>query len=70
MDKTENAKILYHKTEKALFNKKEELFKLGNTIKWEMSQEDAKAYDKSALTSDKELAFRIMCHKVYMNILT
>jgi hypothetical protein len=52
------------KNEKNLFSKKESLFKAGNTLKWELSPEDAKRYDKSILTSKKELAFKVICSKV------
>ena len=65
LERTESAKTLYHKTEKNLFSKKEELFKLGNTLKWEMSPDDSKIHDKTILTNDKELAFRVMCSKVF-----
>jgi hypothetical protein len=64
LDRTENSKSNYYKTEKWLFNKKEELFKLGNIQKWEMTQEDLKLYDRSVLINNKELAFKVMCNKV------
>ena len=64
MERTENAKSLFHKTEKILHSKKEELFRLGNTAKWDMSAEDSKAYDKNTLLADKELSFKLMCNKV------
>ena len=69
LERTETAKSLYHKSEKNLLNKKEELFKLGNTLKWEMSPDDLKNHEKNVLTSDKELAFRVMCSKVRANLL-
>ncbi len=69
LERTETAKSSYQKSEKNLLNKKEELFKLGNTQKWEMSPDDLKSHEKSVLTSDKELAFRVMCSKVRLNLL-
>lgn len=44
----------------SLKNKKEKLFKLKNSQRWEMSDEDLKNFDKSIL-NDKNLAFGVMC---------
>ena len=65
IDKTENAKNAFYKTEKYLFQKKEELFKSQNFLKWDLQQEDIKNYDRNLLIKDKELAFKLMCPKVF-----
>jgi hypothetical protein len=58
-------KNAYYKAETRLNLKKEELFKQGNLIRWEISPEEIKKCDKNELMKNKEYAFSKMLVKVY-----
>jgi hypothetical protein len=57
-------KNAYYKAETRLIQKKEDLFKQGNILRWEMSPDDQKKYDKNELLKNKDLAFTKMMFKV------
>ena len=58
----ESNKFAYIKAETKLLQKKDELFKIGNFSKWELSNEDQKL--KNVLLKDKDLAYSKMLPKV------
>ena len=57
----ENVKYTYYKESEKLGNKKEELFRKGDTDKWELKEEDANR--KNELIGDKQLAMDKMLPK-------
>ena len=57
----------YYKAETRLNMKKEDLFKQGNVIRWEISPEELKKCDKNDLIKNKEYAFSKMLPKVRLN---
>jgi hypothetical protein len=61
MDMNKNA---YYKAETRLMQKKEELFKQGNILRWEIPSEDLNKLDKNALLKNKEYAFCKIMPKV------
>ena len=61
MDMNKNA---YYKAETRLIQKKEELFKQGNILRWEIPSEDLNKLDKNALLKNKEYAFCKIMPKV------
>jgi len=68
LDKTENAKLIFHKNEKWLTQRKDYLFNLQNLAKWEMNHEETKSYQKEKLLKDKPLAYSIMCYTETKNV--
>ena len=65
--KADTQKNVYYKGKEKLRMKKEDLFKLGNTAKWELNSRD-NTIDKNLLTKDKEYAFKHMLPKETQNV--
>lgn len=57
-------KQAYYKADTRLTLKKEDLFRQGNLIRWEISPEELKKCDKNELLKNKEYAFSKMLVKV------
>lgn len=64
LNKVDAHKNVFYKFEKNLSYRKEELFKLKNASKWDLSPEELQKPNLSFLYTNKELAFTKMCHKV------
>jgi len=54
----------YYKAETKLTMKKEELFRQGNILRWEIPAEELKNVDKNYLLKNKEYAFSKILVKV------
>jgi hypothetical protein len=65
--KADTQKNMYYKGKEKLRLKKEDLFKIGNTAKWELNTRD-NTLDKNLLTKDKEYAFTKMLPKETQNV--
>lgn len=65
--KADTQKNAYYKARDKLQSKKEDLFKLGNTLKWDLDPNDT-ALDRNLLVKDKDYAFTKMLPKDTNNV--
>lgn len=64
----ENSKSSYIKGAKSLMNKKEDLFKRGDTTRWDLSSEDRK--NVKSFSMNKKVALTKMCYKDTLNAIS